>query len=61
MNIWQIGATRAAAKWGLRVDRAVFDAIRADKVDDGIIQNNRAGVKQRGYLEPEYAIPTSGA
>jgi hypothetical protein len=40
---------------------AVFDAIRADKVDDGIIQNNRAGVKQRGYLEPEYAIPTSGA
>ena len=37
-----------------------FDEIRADKGDDGIIQNNRVGVKQRGYLEPEYAIPTPG-
>jgi hypothetical protein len=34
--------------------------VRGDKQDDGIIQNNRAGVKRRGYLLPEYSIPVQG-
>jgi len=53
------GTTRSATKWGLRVERGIYDAVRADKSDDGIIQNNRVGVKRRGYLEPEYAVPTT--
>ena len=51
------GKTYRVDKWGVRVTAEVFDRIRRDKSDDGIIQNNRIGVKRRGYLEPEYLIP----
>jgi hypothetical protein len=54
------GTTRNAQQWGLRVDAATFDAVRRDKLDDGIIQNNRFGVKERGYLQPKYLMPTTG-
>jgi hypothetical protein len=33
---------------------------RADKRDDGIIQDRYVGEKARGELEPEYVIPTTG-
>jgi Family of unknown function (DUF6384) len=54
------GSTKEVQQWGLRVDAATFDAVRRDKQDDGIIQNNRFGVKKRGYLKPEYLMPTTG-
>jgi hypothetical protein len=54
------GQTRSVTKWGLRVDEATFQQIAADKQDDGIIQNNRFGVKKQGFLEPEYLLPTTG-
>jgi hypothetical protein len=54
------GTTRRVGKWGLRVHREVFDAVGADKADDGIIQNNILGAKLRGHIEPEYSIPTPG-
>ena len=54
------GTTKNVQEWGLRVDAATFDAVRRDKTDDGIIQNNRFGVKQRGYLKPQYLMPTTG-
>jgi hypothetical protein len=54
------GTTKNVQQWGLRVDGATFDAVRRDKLDDGIIQNNRFGVKQRGYLDPQYLMPTTG-
>ena len=47
-------------KWGLRVDEGIFKRIAADKMDDGIIQQNRLGVKKPGYLKPEYDIPITG-
>ncbi len=37
-----------------------YDKIRRDKLDDGIIQNNLFGVKERGYLTPRYLMPTTG-
>ena len=48
-------------KWGLRVSESVFNRVAADKRDDGIIQNNQVGEKQRGYLTPSYDIDTTGA
>lgn len=48
------------SKWGIRVEEGVFQRIAADKKDDGIIQNNTLGTKKKGYLEPSYAMPTSG-
>lgn len=55
------GKVYRVSRWGLRVDEALFERVAADKSDDGIIQNNRFGVKKRGYLTPEYLMPTSGA
>lgn len=54
------GATRSVSQWGLRVEEALFERIRRDKADDGIIQNNRFGVKARGFLSPHYLMPTTG-
>ncbi|MDH3691310.1 MAG: DUF6384 family protein [Gammaproteobacteria bacterium] len=55
------GKTYTVNKWGLRVDESLFQRIGADKQDDGIVQNRRFAVKQQGYLEPEYLMPTTGA
>ena len=52
--------TEIVSTFGIRVDQRTFDRIRADKQDDGIIQNNRLGEKQSGYLEPKYNFPTPG-
>lgn len=49
-------------KWGVRVDARTFNAVAADKRDDGIIQKNIVGEKPPGYLLPRYNIPiTDGA
>jgi hypothetical protein len=55
------GRTYKVSQWGLRVDEALYEKIAADKQDDGIIQNRDFGVKRRGQLVPEYAMPTTGA
>ncbi len=55
------GKSYRVDKWGLRVDESVFERIAADKQDDGIIQQSWFGVKRRGYLAPEYLLPTTGA
>jgi hypothetical protein len=55
------GRTRAVSAWGLRVDEATYQRVAADKGDDGIIQDAVVGVKRRGALAREYAVPTTGA
>ncbi len=55
------GRTRQRSKWGLRVSEETFEAVAADKRDDGIIQGDIVGGKQVGKLDPEYRIPTTGA
>jgi hypothetical protein len=54
------GKTYRVNRWGVRVDESLFRQVAEDKTDDGIIQNNRFGVKKRGYLSPEYQMPTTG-
>lgn len=55
------GRTRERLKWGLRVSEDTFEAVAADKRDDGIIQGDIVGEKKPGKLDPEYRIPTTGA
>lgn len=57
----ETGKTDIVSTWGLRVDEDVFNRIARDKQDDGIVQDREFGVKQSGYLNPEYRIPTTGA
>jgi hypothetical protein len=54
------GAVESVTQWGLRVDEATFENVKRDKQDDGIIENDRVGSKQRGFLEPRYDFPTTG-
>ncbi len=46
--------------WAIRVPKTVYDAVRADKSDDGIIQNAVVAEKMKGYLKPKWRIQTSG-
>ncbi len=55
------GRTQMVDKWGVRVSAAVFDQVKRDKMDDGIIQHNRIGLKKQGYLTFQYMVPTTGA
>jgi TolA-binding protein len=54
------GRTYNVQQWGLRVDESLYEKIRRDKLDDGIIQDNRFGRKERSYLTPQYLMPTTG-
>ena len=56
----ETGVTETVDKFGVRVPQATFDAVSADKRDDGIIQRNRFGTKKRGTLAVEYAMPFEG-
>jgi hypothetical protein len=55
------GNTKTVTKWGLRVDQKTYNAVAADKADDGIIQRRKVGEKRRGELDVDYVVPTSGA
>lgn len=57
----ETGERETATQWGLRVDEATFERVARDKQDDGIIEDDRVGYKERGQLAPTYAIRTSGA
>ncbi|HLV82531.1 MAG TPA: DUF6384 family protein [Devosia sp.] len=56
----ETGATETVSIWGVRVPEAVYDAVVADKRDDGIIQNNEIGRKSYGFIEVNYNVPVSG-
>ncbi len=55
------GKRVTVSKWGLRVNEKTFLTVASDKKDDGIIQANKVGEKQIGYLLPKFSIPTTGA
>ena len=60
MQSEETGRTERVTKWGLRVKEDVFNAVAADKQDDGIIEKDRFGYKKRGHIVPEYEMPTTG-
>lgn len=56
----ETGLTETVEKFGVRVPQSVFDAVGADKRDDGIVQKNKFGHKRRGTLNIDYAMPFEG-
>jgi|SRR5215217_2092709 len=54
------GQTQTVAIWGQRVPESVYNAVAADKRDDGIIQANEVGRKSDGFLDVEYQMPVLG-
>ncbi|MDR2688159.1 MAG: DUF6384 family protein [Azoarcus sp.] len=49
-------ASSTVTQWGQRVPFKTYEAVRGDKMDDGIIQNNIVGEKPRGSLSVRYTI-----
>ena len=45
------GKTIRVDKWGQRVSDTIYNAVRRDKVDDGIVQKGMLGQKLRGELD----------
>ena len=56
----ETGETETVSMWGVRVPQSVYDAVGADKQDDGIIQTNEVGRKSDGFLDVDYLMPTLG-
>jgi hypothetical protein len=56
----ETGATSTVEKFAVRVPQSAYDAVAADKRDDGIVQKNIFGVKRRGSLGVEYRMPFEG-
>jgi hypothetical protein len=54
------GRVRALSEWGLRVEPQVYEQVRQDKQQDGIVNRKTVGFKKRGFLTPEYSIATTG-
>lgn len=51
------GQTYTVSKWGVRVPEATYNAVRDDKTDDGIVEDNILGEKPRGTLKVTYLMP----
>jgi hypothetical protein len=43
-------------KFGVRVPESVYEEVRRDKTDDGIVRKNILGIKQRGKLAVDYQM-----
>lgn len=56
----ETGQREAVKKWAVRVSEPTFARVKADKEDDGIIQNDVIGVKARGALETNWRVDTQG-
>ncbi|MCH9808566.1 MAG: hypothetical protein K0U74_12615 [Alphaproteobacteria bacterium] len=56
----ETGKTQTVSTWAVRVDRDVLVSVKADKDDDGIIQNRIVGRKVRGRLDPDWTIAAKG-
>lgn len=56
----QTGKTETVSMWGVRVPEELYRAVEADKNDDGVIQHALIGIKDFGFLEPDYTVQVLG-
>jgi hypothetical protein len=54
------GQEKEVFMWGVRVSEATFEQVKADRLDDGIIQSATLAIKRSGRLELDYLIPVLG-
>lgn len=50
----ETGMERMASMFGVRVDRAGWERIKKDKLEDGIVNNNKIGIKPMGILDIQF-------
>jgi hypothetical protein len=47
---------RFVTRWGERVSKSIYDKVKADKLDDGIIQNDILTRKRKGHITEQPAL-----
>lgn len=52
--------TRTVSRFGIRVPERVYEQVRADKLDNGLIDQSLFGEKRRGELDPRYHFAVAG-
>ncbi len=52
--------TRTVSRFGVRVPERVYEQVRADKQDNGLIDQSLFGEKRRGELDPRYHFAVAG-
>lgn len=56
----ETGKTDNVDIWGVRVPENTYRAVESDKRDDGIIERSTVGLKEYGFLEPDYVMSVQG-
>jgi Family of unknown function (DUF6384) len=56
----ETGETATVTRFGVRVPEEVYETVRRDKTDDGIVQRSRFGIKRRGTLAVDYQMLFEG-
>ena len=56
----ETGLVDEVSTWAVRVPESTYNAVRVDRLDDGIIQRNTMGVKQYGFMDIDYLMPVQG-
>ncbi|MGN6101420.1 MAG: DUF6384 family protein [Devosia sp.] len=56
----ETGRTEVVNRWGVRVPQGVYDAVIADKQDNGVIDHGLVGFKQDGFVDVDYVVPVLG-
>jgi hypothetical protein len=56
----ETGEIETVSRFGVRVPESVYEAVRRDKTDDGIVRKNVLGIKRRGVLAVDYQMPSEG-
>lgn len=50
----------SVSRFAIRVPESVYDRVRADEQDNGLIDDVIVGRKERGAFDPEYTVDTAG-
>lgn len=56
----ETGKTESVDLWGVRVPENTYRTVESDKRDDGIIERTTLGLKEYGFLDPDYVMPVLG-
>ena len=56
----ETGKSSVVETWGVRVPEAFYEMIKADKLDNGIVEQDRIAHKARGQVEPRYEFSKEG-
>jgi hypothetical protein len=48
------------SRFAVRVPESVYEAVKADKIDNGLVDNALVGSKRRGELDVDFTMPIAG-